>query len=98
VRTVPVVFDSHLNRTGQNMPCAYPLQAEPANVPPTMVRAFRLEAEDDAGRWTVVHREHENYQRLVRVATDLTTRAVRLVPEETWGGDTMRLFAWDLDK
>jgi len=98
VRSVRVVFDSHLNRTGQNMPCAYPLQAEPANVPPTMVRAFRLEAEDDAGRWTVVHREHENYQRLVRVATDLTTRAVRLVPEETWGGDTMRLFAWDLDK
>ena len=93
-----LVFDSHLNRTGQNMPCAYPLQAEPANVPPTMVRAFRIEAEDADGRWAVIHRESDNYQRLVRISMDLTARAVRLIPEETWGGDEVRLFAWDLDK
>ena len=93
-----LVFDSHLNRTGQNMPCAYPLQAEPANVPPTMVRAFRIEAEDADGRWAVVHRESDNYQRLVRISMDLTARAVRLIPEETWGSDEVRLFAWDLDQ
>ena len=93
-----LVFDSHLNRTGQNMPCAYPLQAEPANVPPTMVRAFRIEAEDADGRWAVIHRESDNYQRLVRISMDLTARAVRLIPEETWGSDEVRLFAWDLDQ
>ena len=98
VGMIRLVFDSHLNRTGQNMPCAYPLQAEPANVPPTMVRAFRIEAEDADGRWAVVHRESDNYQRLVRISMDLTARAVRLVPEETWGGDEVRLFAWDLDQ
>ncbi len=37
-----------------------------------------------------------NYQRLVRVSINTTADRVRLIPEETWGSDVARCFAWDI--
>jgi hypothetical protein len=96
VRSVRFVFDSDLNRPEKNEHANRTLDWQPVGVPETMTRALRLEAEDTTGAWRVVARLENNYQRLVRVETDTVTRAVRAVPEATWGAETAHLFAWDI--
>jgi len=97
VRGLRLVFDSDLNRPEKNMPCRYPLSAEPVGVPETLVRSFRVEAREADGTWRVVHREENNYQRLVRVELDMPTTALRFIPESTWGAADVHLFAWDVN-
>jgi hypothetical protein len=89
-------FDSDLDRPEHNMPCRYPLPVEPLGVPETVVRAFRIEAQDQSGKWTTVAHVENNYQRLVRLALDVETHAIRFIPESTWGAPQAHLFAWDV--
>jgi hypothetical protein len=97
VRGLRFVFDSDLNRPEKNMPHSYPLHIEPVGVPETMIRAFRVEALDQNNRWRVIVREESNYQRLVRLETDVETSAIRFIPEATWGAEQVHVFAWDVD-
>ena len=96
VRQLRFIFDSDLNRQTKNMPHHFPLDAEPYQVPATLVRTFRIEALDDSGAWRTIAHERNNYQRLVRLEVDVETRALRFIPEATWGAPTAHLFAWDL--
>jgi NAD/FAD-utilizing enzyme apparently involved in cell division len=91
-----LVFDSDLSND-KRMAHVYPQSAGRRAVPGSLVKAFRLEARDDTGRWSVVHRADENYQRLVRVPlAGLRATALRLVPEATWdGGEDARVFAFE---
>jgi len=92
------VFDSDLNRREKNMASNYPLNMEPITTPKTMLRAFRVEALGENETWEVVVREENNYQRLVKLETDIQTRAVRFIPEATWGDERVHVFAWDVIK
>lgn len=96
VRGMRFVFDSDLNRPEKNMPSTYPLHIEPVGVPETLVRAFRVEAQDGNGEWRAVIREESNHQRLVQLDVDIWARAVRFIPEATWGAERAHLFAWDV--
>ncbi len=96
VRLARIVFDSDLSRPTRNMPFRKALDDSPWTPPRTLVRAFRLEARDAAGRWTVIHRETNNYQRLVRVPLVVEAYAIRLVLETTWGAEQAHLFAFDV--
>ena len=78
------------------MPSNYPLEAEPATVPKTLIRDFRVETLDENGAWNVIAREENNYQRLVRIKTGIQAQAVRFIPESTWGDDHAHVFAWDV--
>jgi hypothetical protein len=91
---VRLVFDSNLNNE-KRQPCSYPQKGDRCLVPPTLVKAFRLDALGATGQWTTVHRETNNYHRLVRVALDVKTTGLRLVPEETWGAGEARVFAFE---
>ncbi len=100
-RAVPVhemrfVFDSDLNRPEKNEHANRTLDWAPVGVPESMVRAFRIEAQEQDGTWQVIAREQNNYQRLVRIKTAAHTRAVRFVTEATWGAKAAHLFAWDV--
>jgi len=90
------VFDSDLNRRPLNMPCNYLLNAEPVSVPKSMVKAFRIEVVDFNGNWNVVAEEYNNYQRLVRIKTEIEAIALRFTPLATWGSEDVNLFAWDV--
>lgn len=97
------VFDSDLNRVdtnrdfiAKNMRHYYSLAADRWEVPASMTRVFRVEVETAEGQWQCVFRADNNYQRLVRVPVDTSTRAVRAVFEDTWGADAVRLFAFDV--
>ncbi len=103
LKSARLVFDSDLDRidpmTGrhaQNMRHFHPLNAPAWSVPATLVRAFRLEARRDDGTWETVARVDDNHQRLVRVPLAVTTRAVRLVTESTWGAPAAHLFAFEV--
>ncbi len=97
VRQLRFVFDSDLNRPEKNMPSRYPLHIEPVGVPKTMTRTFRVEARDEGGKWQLVAREENNYQRLVRMEVNIETSDIRFVPEATWGAERVHVFAWDVD-
>lgn len=91
---VRLLFDSNL-ANAKRMPCSYPQRGDRNLVPSSLVRRFRLETQDDAGRWHVVYRDDNNYQRLVRVPLQARARALRLVPEATWGDAAARIFAFE---
>jgi hypothetical protein len=96
VRVLRFVFDSDLNRPEKATPANYPLHIEPVGVPQTLVRAFRVEALDDDGTWRTIACVDNNYQRLVHLNLDVTTCALRFVPESTWGAERVHIFAWDV--
>jgi hypothetical protein len=94
-----LVFDSGLNNDGNfnlKMPCYYPLNAPPKVVPPTLIRAFRVEGHGGDGAWAPLTQVRDNCQRLVRIGTTARVAAVRFIPEQTWGADTFHVFAWDV--
>ncbi|PTY01196.1 FAD-binding dehydrogenase [Verrucomicrobia bacterium LW23] len=89
---VRLVLDSNLNLE-KRMPCAYPHSG--GHLSPTLVRAFRIEAAEGNG-WTTVHREENNYNRLLQIPLSVAgTKALRFVPEETWGKELARVFAFE---
>jgi len=85
------VFDSNL-QLHKRMPCSYPHSAAVCAAPKSLVKSYRVEVQARGGEWEVVYRESENYQRLARVPLQVRTRALRFVPEETWGDPEVRLF------
>ena len=74
----------------------YPLHMQPAGVPQTLVRSFRVEALGPNNTWIPCLHEQNNYQRLQRYTVEIQTKALRFVPERTWGADKLHLFAWDV--
>mgnify|MGYP000073381952 CR=1 FL=1 len=96
VQEMRLVFDSNLNRPDPNMPCRYPLEGVQFHVPESLIRTLRVELLDEKGNWTCHFRLTDNYQRLVRINLDVTTKALRIIPEETWGAEKAHIFAWDL--
>jgi hypothetical protein len=102
IRGLRLIFDSDLNRAGlggchHNMPCCYLLRSDPVGVPQTLVRAFRIESLGADGAWRTIAHVQDNHQRLVRLAANAVTKAVRFVPEVSWGSDRAHLFAWDIE-
>ena len=97
-----LVFDSNLNRNGTschyNIRSSYPLNAPANGMQETLVRAFRIEARTDEGQWRTVAQVTDNRRRMVRLPLDVTTDALRLVPETLWddAATEARLFAWDI--
>ena len=98
VRELRAVFDSDLNRAayphelGRNMICNRRLGLPDAFVPPSMVRAFRVE--DESGR--VLLQVENNWQRLYRAELDAVVRELRFVPTATWGAPDAHLFALEV--
>ncbi|HLA85915.1 MAG TPA: FAD-dependent oxidoreductase [Thermoguttaceae bacterium] len=96
VREIRIVMDSDLNRADTNMLAWHPLEVEHVGTPKTIVRAFRVEVMDGDGAWTVIARQDNNYQRLVRIHVNVEARAIRFVPEQTWGAEKTHLFAFEV--
>ena len=93
IKGVRLAFDSDLDKD-RKMPCSFP-QKPNSRVPKTLVKKFRLEAQEGDGNWRTVFREENNYQRLVRVPLELRAQSLRLVAEETWGAEGVRLFGFE---
>ncbi len=97
INSMRFIFDSNLNRKIKNMPCSFPLNSKKHAVPESMIKKFRIEALDESGKWNTALKVDNNYQRLVKIETDITASALRFIPEETWGADKAHMFSWDVD-
>ncbi len=109
-RTVPLkrarlIFDSDLNRKGQgdcahfeerNLLSNYPLNQPDRPVPATLVKSFHLDVKDANGAWKTFWETTTNHQRLVFINLNCDGCAVRIVPTETWGAPSCRLFAFEV--
>jgi hypothetical protein len=89
---VRMVFDSNLLNE-KRMPDSYPKRGDRSLVPGVMVKSFKVETRDRDGNWSTVHRDDNNYQRLVNVELQQHTDALRVTPLETWGADVARMFS-----
>ncbi|MCL2641433.1 MAG: FAD-dependent oxidoreductase, partial [Phycisphaerales bacterium] len=90
-----LVCDSDLC-SQKRMPASYRSKKHQAVVPPTMLRSFRIESRQSDGSWQTVHQENNNYQRLVQVGLEVKTKALRLTPLATWGGEEVHIQSLDV--
>jgi len=100
-----LVFDSDLDRSdpsrpnGQkrllNMRYYRGINDTPFVPPATLVKDFRIEAQDSAGNWNTVAEITNNWQRLVQMPITVQTRALRFVPLSTWGAEDAHVFAFE---
>ena len=95
VSGIRLVFDSDLNRDYYNMPCNYPLVQPKFKLPPTLIKSYRIEAENEQGERFELS-VPENHQRFVRHTVDWKVKSIRLVPLETHGSQTFRLFDFEV--
>lgn len=95
VNRIRLVLDSYLP-DGKRMPCTVAGENSECKVPITLLKRFRLESLCDDGSWETLFEETNNYQRLYTRVVDTTATAFRLVPEETWGRDIVRIFSFEL--
>ena len=90
------VFDSNLNRGIHNMPCRYRLEEKSFHVPETLIKEFIIEVQDANGIWTELMHIQNNYQRLVKLPTNVQANAIRIKPISTWGAETFHILSWDV--
>jgi hypothetical protein len=96
INELRLVFDSNLTRKIHNMPCNYPLVQNNFHVPETMIREFKIEILDDSEKWITIFDVKGNYQRLVKIKTEIKTKRIRLTPVSTWGSEKAHIIAWDI--
>jgi hypothetical protein len=96
ISRIRLVFDSDLNRPYHNMPENYPMKQEGYELPKTLVKEYRIEAESSDGKVTAIT-EINNRQRLVFHNTALRASRIRLIPISTVGGnDDFRVFSFEI--
>jgi hypothetical protein len=96
IKQVRLIFDSDLNRKNMGLRCCYPLNMEPYNVPKTIIKQFKIEAQIEHGKWETVFSENNNYQRFVCVPINVCANVIRFVPQATWGSKNVHLFSFDI--
>ncbi|MFW5830070.1 MAG: FAD-dependent oxidoreductase, partial [Planctomycetota bacterium] len=85
-----LVCDSNL-QDRKKMPCSYPASLK---LPDSLLRDARVEIGSGDGQWECVQRISDNAERLLTIPIRREARALRIVPESTWGGGSeVRLFA-----
>ena len=113
LREIRMVFDSDLERETlpeaeqalhRGMEAIHRLSHEPLHLPHTLMRAYRVELEDEDGQRVCIADERRNARRLVLLtrgaaATPWPARTirVRLTLEASWGVPEARLFSLDVD-
>ena len=105
IKELRFVFDSDLTRETctdntvmrkHAMICNRTLGLEKSKVPSTLVKKFKIKILDEAGNWQEIVSRDNNYQRLVKIKTEVVARAVQFIPKETWGSENVHLYAWDV--
>lgn len=91
-----IVFDSWRERSCRNMRALQPLEQEEFHPPAGLVKSFHLEIDDGSGNWREIHRETNNYQRLVRFPVAAEAVAARLTLDDAWGEENVKVFAFEV--
>ena len=106
IRRIRLVADSDLNRTTLPAPENRMERSmfhnrlksmKPSYVPKTLLKAFRITARFADGSEKTIVEETANHNRLWRCSVDLKDCvSITLIPLETWGHESVRLFAFEM--
>ena len=105
VQQVRLIFDSDLQRVscgGNPVLRFYPticnrsLNLPLFNFPETMVKEFLIEYQNKNGAWNPILEVNNNYQRLVKIHTDVIARGIKMTVNGTWGSDKALVFSFDV--
>lgn len=61
-----------------------------------MVKDFLIKYKDMDGQWKILKEVAGNYQRLVRIDTDVQAMGVKMTVKATWGNDKVLVFSFDV--
>lgn len=95
VNEIRVIFDSHLERNYDNMPCSFPLVQTKYKMPESLVKSYKITAETPDGE-IVIAENSNNRQRHVLHKTNATVKSISLIPLETYGAEKCAVFAMDV--
>ena len=95
-----LVLDSDLNRectdgnpdglhTSSVLFFAYSYDQTTFGFPQTLVKHYKIEAQDESGEWKTVYETCDNHQRFIKEKLDITARAVRFIPLSTYRSERM---------
>lgn len=99
-----LVFDSNLDRDRvpegkrdltKNIIHNRPLDWEDSFVPPTMVKAFRIEGVKENGEKHLLAEEKNNYFRLRHMSLHGSYKEIIFTPIDTWGDELCHVFSLD---
>lgn len=105
VKSVGFVFDSDINGEhylGKNRPNGmdrYPMRCNTrrgedlVGLPSTLVKDFRLYADEGDGEFRLIAEVKDNYKRLWRYEEPLRVKRLKLVPESAYGAEKARVFS-----
>ena len=99
INELRIIFDSDLNRNYvewldrnfQQMPHIYPLGETRFRLPETLIKKFKIEVCNENNE--VSEKSYENHLRFVKIEVNQSVKFIRLIPEETWGADSFRIFS-----
>ena len=95
IQGLHLTFDSNLNND-KRMPCTYPQNGSRSAVPKSLVKSYRIEAMDEAGRWKVILHEENKLPETGALTFDGTHTRAALNPGANLGqqhSPTVRLRA-----
>ena len=105
VEAVTLIFDSDINRDtwGKEldayrrypMKCHVYLEQQPVVMPETLIKAYEIWILEE-GSWQLLKKEKENYRRLVKIPVGRRIKAVKVVPQASWGAAEARIYRLDL--
>ena len=95
ISEIRLVFDNDMNRKYHNMPCCYPLVEKRFKLPKTLIKEYRIEAEDSLGKLFTLC-VSDNHRRFVRHSVDWKIKKIRFVPIATHGCEDFRLFDFEI--
>ena len=96
VSEVRIVFDSDLNREGENMTNVYTLDIGAGRMPKTLVKAYKLLGETDNGEKFELEFK-KSHVRFARHKLGKKLKYIELVPLETWGSEAFRVFEFEVE-
>ncbi len=100
IKGIRLIMDSNLkqpNKGGKlHMPCRYELEPDYIGVPETIIKEYRIEILTKNNNWEEILKENNNYQRLINKEINCHTKAIRFIPEKTWGSNKAHLFSWEI--
>jgi len=95
IKEIRLVFDNDMNRRYHNMPCSYPLVQDRFYLPRTLIKAYRIEGENEDGSVCRICVEN-NHQRLVRHKVAWNVKRIRFIPLATNGCEEYRVFDFEV--
>jgi hypothetical protein len=96
LKYVRLIFDSDHNRKNMASRCCYPVNMEPYNVPKTIIKQFKIETQKEHDKWETVFIENNNYQRFLCIPIDVCAKAIRFIPQATWGAKKAHIFSFEV--